>query len=108
MTARISSEASPRRRGEERGGAWETGKDTCWALLALLCERRVIAYLSWPTGVVRNTSKAHQRGLLRPFHGRSCSLSPGSILHLFLSALPPVWHQEERHLQTLLQLGMAM
>lgn len=97
MTAGIYSETSLSRRGEERGGAWETGKDMCWALLlALLCDRRVIAYLSWPTGAVRNTSKAHQSGLLRPFHSRSCSLSPGSILHLFPSPLLPTWHWEGR------------
>ena len=91
----LGSKPEQERRGEERGGSWETGKDTCWALLpALLCERGVIAYLSWPTGTVRNTSKAHQRGLLRPFRGRSRTVprihSPRN------SALPPTWHREER------------
>lgn len=95
MTAGVSSEASPSRRGEERGGSRETGKDTCWALLpALLCEHGVIAYLSWPTGAVRNTSKAHQRGLLRPFLGRSRTVA--RIHSPRISALPPAWHQEER------------
>ena len=108
MTAGIYLETSPSRRGEEHGGAWETGTDACWALLlARLCDHRVIAHLSWPTGAVRNTLKAHQGGLLRPFHGRSCSLSPGSILHLFLSPLLPAWHQEWRRPYTILKSNQS-
>ena len=57
---------------------------------------RVIAYLSWTAVTpaswgcqehVGLKQKADQGGLLRPFCGRNCQLSPVSILHLFLSAL---------------------